>query len=153
MSESAQKLSPSDVRIPPRYSRGIRVPMVSALVMSLVLAAGGAVLFWFDPNQHSFYPYCFLHRTTGLLCPGCGGLRSVHQLLHGHFVAAFRLNALFVLSLPFLGWFGVRCVLAQWRSQPAPAIRPAWLWTAFALMAIFGIARNLPFAHLACLAP
>jgi hypothetical protein len=126
---------------------------VPLLVLLLMLAVGGAVLFWFDPSQHGFYPYCYFYRTTGLLCPGCGGLRSMHQLLHGHFITAFRFNALFVASLPFLVWFGVRCTLARWKKQPAPAIRPAWLWTAFALMVIFGVARNLPFAHASLLAP
>ena len=153
MSDSTQGLSQSAIRVPPRYSDGIRISILPILLVFLALAAGGAVLFLFDPSQHAFYPFCYFYRTTGLLCPGCGGLRAVHQLLHGHFLTAFRLNALFVSSTPFLGWFGVRCVIARLQKQPPPAIRPAWLWTAFALMVIFGVARNLPFAHLAGLAP
>src|SRR5260221_9010819 len=76
------------------------------LVGIIALAAG--VLFFFDPAEHAFYPVCFFHRTTGLLCPGCGSLRAVHQLSHGHLAAAFRVKPLLVVCLPFLAWCGGR---------------------------------------------
>ncbi|MCX6913024.1 MAG: DUF2752 domain-containing protein, partial [Verrucomicrobia bacterium] len=74
---------------------------------ALLAAAVGLVLFCFDPRQYHFYPICFFHKATGLLCPGCGALRATHQLLHGHLAAAFRFNPMLVASLPFLLWFGV----------------------------------------------
>lgn len=58
---------------------------------------------------YSFYdantPYsiqCGLYRATGLLCPGCGGQRAFHHLLHGHILTALQYNAVFILGLPFL---------------------------------------------------
>src|SRR5690242_18001165 len=66
----------------------------------LALALGMIVLYRFNPAQYGFYPRCALYETTGLLCPGCGCLRALHQLLHGNVVQAFRFNALLVLSLP-----------------------------------------------------
>jgi hypothetical protein len=117
-------------------------------------AAAGVALFWFDPAHYSFYPFCIFHRTTGLLCPGCGALRATHQLLHGQVAAALHFNALFVLMLPVAGWFAARFVLGRLRNQPqAPAIRPAWLWCGLAATILFGVLRNLPFAQVAWLAP
>jgi len=118
------------------------------------MAAAGAALFLFNPAQHGFYPFCLFYRSTGLLCPGCGGLRAIHQLLHGHLSAAFRFNALFVCSLPFFAWFGARHLLAKIRGDARPVlVRPLRLWLGFVVLVVFGILRNLPFAHAAWLAP
>src|SRR5207302_5482362 len=59
---------------------------------------GGVILYVFDPVRFGFYPACTLYRTTGLFCPGCGSLRAMHQLLHGHLIEALRFNALCVCS-------------------------------------------------------
>jgi len=69
---------------------------------------GAAILFCFDPSGYSFFPICVFHQTTGLLCPGCGSLRALHQLLHGHLLIAFRFNPLLLLSLPVAGWYAAR---------------------------------------------
>ena len=132
-----------------------KAPAAGLLPVVLVsLALAGLVLFCFEPSHHSFYPVCFFHRSTGLLCPGCGSLRALHQLLHGHFLTALHFNALLVSSLPLFGWLAVRFALRTARKQPAPfAIRPAWLWSALAAAIVFGILRNLPFAQFAWLAP
>jgi hypothetical protein len=121
--------------------------------LALLLAFALLALFFFDPARHAFYPQCYFHKTTGWLCPGCGGLRAVHQLLHGHLTAAFRLNALFVGSLPFLAWFGARHTIAWLRKQPAPDLHLVWAWIGLAVLAVFAVVRNLPFAHDIWLAP
>ncbi len=109
-----------------------------------LLIIGAVVLYWFDPAHSGFYPVCALHQTTGLLCPGCGGLRALHQLLHGHFVAAFRLNALLVLSLPVLVGFVVWYCVQRFRNKPVTLkVRPAWIWVGFGMLIAFGIGRNL----------
>jgi hypothetical protein len=124
------------------------------MLVALSMAAAAAVLYLFNPTQHGFYPFCLLYRSTGLLCPGCGGLRAIHQLLHGHLSAAFRFNALFVCSLPFLTWFGAKHLLAKVRGESRPVlVRPVWLWIGFVVLVVFGVLRNLPFAHAAWLAP
>jgi hypothetical protein len=125
--------------------------------IGLLTAAAGilaAVLFWFDPSRYGFYPVCAFHRTTGLLCPGCGASRAVHELLHGNLIAAMHFNAFFVCSLPVFGWLSVRYAVSRFRNQPvAFEVRPFWLWSILVAVVIFGIARNLPFAHAAWLAP
>jgi len=111
-------------------------------------AAASLLLFFFEPGHYSFYPRCLFHQTTGLLCPGCGSLRAMHQLLHGHIVAAVHLNALLVLSLPPVCWVAGRSFLRRLKGQSQmPNLHPAWLWAALVLGLSFGILRNLPFAH------
>jgi hypothetical protein len=111
----------------------------------LGVALGGFILFLFNPGEHSFFPICFFHQATGLLCPGCGSLRAMHQLLHGHLATAFRFNELLVLALPCLAWFGARWGLNTFRGQPPRvAVSGRWLWTVLALIVAFSVWRNLP---------
>jgi hypothetical protein len=120
----------------------------------LLAAAAGLVLFCFDPRQYHFYPVCFFHRTTGLLCPGCGALRAAHQLLHGHLAAAFRLNPMLVVSLPLLAWVGARYGLQRAQKRPVSfGLRPAWLWLALAAVLVVSLLRNLPGTPFALLRP
>src|SRR5436190_16352264 len=72
---------------------------VAWILGGCVAVAGMAILFWFDPAGHGFYPVCAFHQVTGLLCPGCGATRALHQILHGHLTDALRLNAFFVCSI------------------------------------------------------
>jgi hypothetical protein len=111
---------------------------------SIALCAVGAVIFFlFDPTKVAIFPPCVFHQITGLDCPGCGAQRALHQLLHGNIVAAIRLNAMFVLSLPIWALYGPRFLLRAFRAQPTK-LNARWLW--FYLMAwlVFGFLRNLP---------
>jgi hypothetical protein len=124
------------------------------IVCALLAAVGGLVLFCFDPRQYHFYPVCLFHRTTGLLCPGCGALRALHQLLHGHLAAAFFLNPMLLASLPFLLWFGTRYGLQKARNQPVNIdVRPLWLWLTLVAVLVVSVLRNLPGAPFAILRP
>ena len=123
-------------------------------VLVLLAAVVGLVLFCFDPGQYHFYPVCFFHRTTGLLCPGCGALRAMHQLLHGHLAAAFRFNPVLIVSLPLLFWFAARLALQKAGNQPVSlGLRPAWLWLILAAVLVVSVLRNLPGAPFALLRP
>lgn len=114
------------------------------IVLTLGLAFLGA-LFWFEPNGQSFYPVCLFHQTTGWQCPGCGSLRAMHQLLHGHFGAAFHLNPLLVILLPILVGYGALCVWRAARRQPVILpLRPVWWWLALLVTLGFGLWRNWP---------
>ncbi|NIM07518.1 MAG: DUF2752 domain-containing protein, partial [Armatimonadetes bacterium] len=72
----------------------------------MALGAGLAVamvfLYKFNPAGTSFYPPCPFNMLSGLYCPGCGSLRALHQLSHGHLLAALYLNPLMVIALPFI---------------------------------------------------
>lgn len=137
---------------PPRIGRSLLTCTIA--VLGLLAVAAGMVLFCFDPSRYHFYPVCFFHQTTGLLCPGCGALRAVHQLLHGHLATAFRFNPVLVVSLPILVWLGGRYGLLKARNQPASfSLRPGWLWMMLAVVLAFSVLRNLPGAPFALLRP
>ena len=104
------------------------------------------VLFSFDPAQHSFYPRCTLKQLTGLDCPGCGGLRATHQLLHGHVLTAFRLNPLLVALAPFAGAWLMWAALQGLRRRAFPEfpLTPRRVWLLVVVTLGFGILRNLP---------
>ena len=102
-------------------------------ILALAVLGAALALFFFDPAAHSFYPPCPLHALTGLDCPTCGGLRAAHQLLHGHFRAAFGLNPFLFFALPALALLMLR---------PARA-RPCWVpWAALAFLVAYFIWRN-----------
>jgi len=62
------------------------------LALGVGLVAALVILFVFDPADGLFYPPCLFRTFLGFTCPGCGTLRAMHQLLHGHVGAAWRLN-------------------------------------------------------------
>lgn len=111
----------------------------------LTLFVAAIVLFMFNPVETRLYPTCWFYRSTGLLCPGCGSLRALHQLVHAHFLAAFRLNPLLMISLPFL----IALTWRRWRERHLPpricSTTSVWVvWLGFAVVLGFGVLRNLP---------
>lgn len=138
-------MSPSS-GVPPKIEQ--QRPSLAAFAASIIVfvaVAGAAVLFFFDPTKHAFYPVCQFHLLTGLYCPGCGATRASYQLLHGHLVRALHDNALFVLSLPALAARGAWCLNRQRRGQPVRFfIPPGALWIFLAVALIFVVLRNFP---------
>jgi len=138
--------------LPAVSAKVVRPPVLA--VSALLGAVAGLVLFCFDPSQYHFYPVCFFHKTTGLLCPGCGALRALHQLLHGHLATAFRFNPVLIVSLPILAWFGARYGWQKARNEPASlGLRRLWLWLILAAVLVVSVLRNLPGAPFALLRP
>jgi hypothetical protein len=124
----------------------------------LALAAGvGAVtmLLSFDPATSKLFPPCPLRYFTGWYCPGCGSLRAMHQLLQGNLRAAWALNPLAIISLPFLTYGAASYLSCELRGRYLPQIfLPAiWIRSLCAAIILFGIARNLPFHPFELLAP
>ena len=143
----ASPLSVTHSNVPPTLNSPARTPrwrwvwLAGALLLVVLLA----LLFRFNPSEHAFYPFCVFHRVTGLECPGCGGLRATHQLLHGHIAMAFRYNPLVVTAAPFVL---VLLVRRWWRGPGHPLSHRAMVimaWLAFVVLVTFWIVRNLPF--------
>jgi hypothetical protein len=66
-------------------------------------AAGLAYIGLADPHRPgSLFPPCPFKLLTGWNCPGCGGLRMVHDLLHGDVAAAVVDNVFLLAALPAL---------------------------------------------------
>lgn len=93
-----------------------------------------------DPHASGFgFPACPFRLLTGWNCPGCGGLRMTHDLLHGDFGAAVVDNVFMLVGLPMLAlwlilrWRGGRTLMPK--SVVAVVIIAAVTWT---------VVRNLP---------
>ena len=112
-----------------------------------LLAAGAAYLFAFEPGRTGFFPICLFRFLTGYQCPGCGSTRALHQILHGHLVAAFMLNPLFLIALPFIFYAFLRYTITVLRGGvPRPNALPAsYIYAIFFVVVSFWIFRNTPF--------
>lgn len=118
-------------------------------------AAGATVLFLFDPTAYAFYPPCPFHALTGLWCPGCGTTRALHELLRGDLAAAFGLNPLMVVALPYLGYSAASYATLGLRGRALPALfgSPLFAWLALWAILAYWILRNLPLYPFSLLAP
>jgi len=119
----------------------------TVLAIWSLLLAGAAYLFLFEPGKTGFFPVCLFRLCTGFTCPGCGSTRAMHQLLHGHVLAAFMLNPLFLLAIPFLLYALVRYTVVVMRGGvPRQNMLPAsFIYALFFVILSFWIFRNTPF--------
>ena len=127
-------------------------------MVGVALVVATAYIGVVDPNSPGHYPVCPLKALTGLDCPGCGGMRAVHSLVHGDLLGALDHNLLaVVMFLPAIafGWFF--WIRREW-SEPTVASastgatpevavdaerrRKLWL-AAFIVIAIFTVIRNI----------
>lgn len=127
--------------------------MLAGSATAGLLAA--ALLYVFSPSESGLFPPCPFHALTGWYCPGCGSLRALHQLLHGDILAAMHLNPLMVLSLPFVA-YGLAAEMLKTClgiRLPGVRLRAYWIWAIFAVIVLYGIARNIPYSPFILLAP
>ncbi|WP_297082687.1 DUF2752 domain-containing protein [uncultured Demequina sp.] len=124
-------------------SRGRRLAL--PLAASAVVGAATAYTALADPYREGFFPSCMWLSLTGHWCPGCGGLRAVHELAHGDVAAALGMNPVVVLIVLPLGIALLVAWLAQaWRGGTSPRI-PLWLAVGVpGLLFVFWIVRNIP---------
>jgi len=132
--------------VPVAYDR-TRQLMITGGVWLGLLAVGG-VLFFFNPASpaNQFFPKCPFRTLTGMQCPGCGSTRALYQFLHLHPVAAFKLNPLFMLTLPFIvyGFLGYTKSAVTGQPQRRLFVPSFYLWAWLVLMIFFWIFRNTP---------
>jgi hypothetical protein len=84
-------------------------------------------------------------------------LRAIHQLLHGNLQAAWAMNPLTVILLPFICYglvsHAVIAIRGQGNGLPRLFLPAVWIRALCALIVLYGIARNLPFYPFDLLAP
>jgi Protein of unknown function (DUF2752) len=136
----------AESKIIPQKKFALLSPGIFAgVVLGAMIIGVGAMVFFFNPSTHGFYPVCMFHLLTGWNCPGCGATRALYALLHGNFPLALKDNALFVLMLAALAVWGGRFILRKLKNQPAAFnVPPKFLWMFLVVAVIFAVARNLP---------
>lgn len=117
--------------------------------VTAVLAAATAYTGIRDPHQAGFFPSCVFYSASGYYCPGCGGLRAVHDLVNGDLAGALQMNPLVVLGVIPAGIV----VIAWWLlSASTDRVRPIHISTRVGIaipvvLGIYWVVRNLePFA-------
>lgn len=106
-----------------------------------------------DPNEPGHYPTCPWLWLTGTYCPGCGTLRMLHAVTHGHFAHGFGLNPLGAVIcvwavVEYGRWTWATLTGRPYGSWPRSIY---WAWGVVAAIIAYWIVRNLPFG--AALAP
>ncbi|MER7698235.1 MULTISPECIES: DUF2752 domain-containing protein [unclassified Streptomyces] len=128
--------------VPASRTRRLATPVGILAAVAGAFAYVGTV----DPNESGHYPVCPLLKLTGLLCPGCGGLRSAHAFIHGDLGAAFAANAIATAGYFLFAAVWVLWLVRAWRGRPLRiGLAPAWWWGVGAVLLVFTVVRNLPF--------
>jgi Protein of unknown function (DUF2752) len=118
---------------------------IAAFVWSGI-AAISLLLFFVNPTRSTVFPQCPFRLLTGFQCPGCGSTRAFYQLIHLHPLAAFKLNPLMMLTLPFIiyGLLGFTHSAITGKPQRRILIPSVYLWGWLGLLIFFWIFRNTP---------
>lgn len=105
--------------------------------------AAAAYLYAVSPEVPGRYVACPTYTLTGTYCPGCGGLRSLHALMHGDVGLSLQRNPAVLPLLVVLVVVG-----AVWLRRGRPALRIDTSGRRFRLamlaVAAFWVARNVP---------
>lgn len=137
---------PAPARSPARRRArvaGLVAAAASVTYVGLVDPAGGS----------SMYPPCPSRTLFGLDCPGCGGLRGTHDLLHGDVAGALDHNLLLPVLLVAVAYGAVLALAPLFGRTVRPLRPPRWAVVTGALvLAAFTVLRNLPVGGLEFLA-
>lgn len=136
---SAQVTGREAVVAPLAPERRLRAPVAFA-GGAAVLAATLALRSPYDSGSYGFCPFLAV---TGHYCPGCGGLRAMHDLLRLDVAAAWAMNPLVVVAVPLVvaGW--LVWMWRVWRGRPATAPSTGAVVLLAAVLLVFTVARNV----------
>jgi hypothetical protein len=131
--------------IPEKKSAPLSPGIFAGIVLGATAISVGAIVFFFNPSTHGFYPVCLFHSLTGLNCPGCGMTRALYALLHGNLRLALKDNALFVLTFVAMIVWSAKLAVRKLRKQPLEfIIAPKFFWAFLVIGFVFAVIRNLP---------
>ncbi len=111
-------------------------------------AAGLGYLAAVDPNQPGHYPLCPTRALFGVDCPGCGLMRSTHDLVTGNVAGALDHNVLIVLVVPLVIVLWGRWAWRAWTGHSTEVTyarfrrRNAAMLVGLVLVLAFGVVRN-----------
>ncbi|MGW0181326.1 DUF2752 domain-containing protein [Nocardia sp. NPDC003345] len=144
----------------PAAAMGAGAPEASAVTertgrwraLALPLAAAGAgiaavtAVHLRDPHIEGSWGVCPVYALLGVYCPGCGGMRAVHNLTDGNIIDSLHSN---LLALPVLVLFALWVgdgVVRGWRGENPrlPGIGSTTMWVLLGSLAIYTVLRNTP---------
>lgn len=119
------------------------------IILSIALPLFLIIFYYkFYDAGNNYSIQCGLYRFTGFLCPGCGGQRALHHLLHGEFLTALKDNAVFVVGLPFLIYLYFVCVRVyifnDLKYSNSFVFSSKFGYSILIILLIFFILRNIP---------
>ena len=143
MLRAAQLLARGRLARPCNITRGWSSERNAVLVLFLAWAVG-LFLYLVPPFGNSPYPDCTFHRLTGYRCPGCGGTRALHSLLHGEIGAAWSYNQLITILIAGCVIFATMVIMRTPACRRPVDALPTRSLTLVALIVTlaFGIGRN-----------
>ena len=91
-------------------------------------------------------PECIVHKTFGILCPGCQGTRCVINLVNGNFIDSFNYHPVFFVTIIYLMFVNLIFIINSFRKKEIltflyPKMK---FWIFFIIIiTIFTICRNI----------
>lgn len=128
------------------------------IFLSIILPIVIVLFYYFyDENNKEFSSQCSFHQITGLQCPGCGGQRAFHFLLHGEILKSLRYNSLLWITIPILVYLYYSIVQAYGLNNKKYINHPFWgtrfVIIMFILLVVFFVIRNIPYYPFIYLSP
>ncbi|MFG2441326.1 DUF2752 domain-containing protein [Nocardia fluminea] len=105
-----------------------------------------ALLHFRDPHVEGSYGLCPVYALFGVYCPGCGGMRAMHNLTDGNILDSLHSN---LLALPLtiaFAVFVIDWILRARRGQRwrVPGLSAVTVWSFFGLLTLYTVLRNTP---------
>ena len=113
------------------------------IMLAAVFAAG---VIYYLITQAGFSIPCYIHKITGLYCPGCGVTRMCIKLIHLDLYGAFRSNPVVLAIAPILAVLLFKqqyCVIRYGKAKQGKPTMAIEVILIIVLIA-FGILRNIP---------
>ena len=100
----------------------------------------------YNPLDSILFPKCPFKTATGLLCPGCGSQRAIHNVLNLNILEAIKENPLLVLAVPYiilnLAFTSIKQpteAQLKWRKR---LFGERAIWIVFSIIIIYWVGRN-----------
>ena len=121
--------------------------MKKLLSILAFIGFGFGVYYFYSNNpsdKESPFVICITKAITDYDCPGCGGQRAFHELLHGNLIEAARLNLFIYFFAPLLLFIFLKVTLKPFGiNLPDIILSTKWLVVILILMLVFTILRNV----------
>lgn len=116
-----------------------------SIIGFFILGVGIYYFYQNDPAQsETVFILCVTKNISGIDCPGCGSQRAFHELLHGNFIKAAKLNLTIYFFTPLLLFIFLKTALKPFRIDlPDLLITTERLMLILFFLLLFTVLRNL----------